>query len=97
MSHPTDGNATGRGLDLVELPGQVTGRAGDSGDAESGAVPDERVVEFGDGDVEAMAEFFLERAHGLAAVLEGVRVLDGELEGECGERHESEGKAMNKE
>ena len=82
-----NGEAAGGGLDLAELAGQVAGRLGDSGNTEGGAVPEYSVVELSDGDIEAVAQFFLEGANDLAAVLEGLRVLDGQLEGEGGERH----------
>ena len=81
------------GFNLAKLTGQVAGGAGDSRDAKCSAIPDDGVVEFGNGDVEAVAQPFLEGAHDLAAVLEGMCVLDGEFEGERGERHGGEGKA----
>ena len=80
------------GLNLSKLTGQVAGRLRDSGDAEGGAVPQEGVIELGDGDVEAMAQLLLERAHDLTAVLERLRVLDGEFEGKRSEGHVCEGK-----
>ena len=43
-------------VDLLELAGEIAGGGGDGGDAEGGAVPDDAVVEFGDGEVEAVAE-----------------------------------------
>lgn len=94
VASQTNGESAGGGLDLAELAGQVAGRVGDSGDPKGGAVPDHRVVELGDGDVEAVAQLFLEGAHDLAAVFERLRMFDSELEGEGGERHEIEGKAV---
>jgi hypothetical protein len=86
-----NGEAAGGGLDLAELTGQVAGRLGDSGNTEGGAVPEYSVVELGDGDVEAVAQLLLEGANDLAAVFERLRVLDGEFEGEGGERHGGKG------
>lgn len=49
-----------RGLvDQFELAGEVGGGGGDGGDAEGGAVPDDAVVELGNGEVEAVAELVL--------------------------------------
>ena len=86
-----NGEAAGGRFDFAELAGQVAGRLGDSGNTEGGAVPEYSVVELSDRDIEAVAQFFFEGAHDLAAVFEGLRVLDGELEGEGGERHGSKG------
>jgi hypothetical protein len=72
---------------LLHLAGQVGQRAGDGDDAEGGAVPKDGVVELGYADVEAVAELVLEGADYLAAVFEGLRVRDGEFEGEFGYGH----------
>ncbi len=69
--------ASGGGFHFAELACQIAGGAGDGHDAEGGAVPDQGLVQLGDGDVEAVAELVFERAHDLSAVFEGVRVLDG--------------------
>ena len=87
-----NGEATGGGLNLPKLTGQVAGRLRDSGDSEGGAIPQDGVVELSDRDVEVMAELLLERAHDLAAVLERLSVLDGEFQGERSKRHVFEGK-----
>jgi len=76
-------------VDLAHLAGEVGGGAGDGDDAEGGAVPEAGVVELGDPDVEAVAELVFERADDLAAVLEGLGVGDGELDGEFGNGHGS--------
>lgn len=81
------GDAAGGFFHLLKLSGEVGVGGGDSGNAEGGAVVGYRLVEFGHGDVEAVAEFVFERTDGLAAVLERLRVFDGELEGECGNGH----------
>ena len=91
VASQTDGKPAGGGFDLAKLAGEIAGGRGDGSDAQRGAVPEGSVVELGDGDVEAVAEFFLEGAYDLATVLERLCVLDGELEGEHGERHEIEG------
>ncbi len=75
-------------VDLLELAGEVAGGGGDGGDAEGGAVPDDAFVEFGDGEVEAVAELVLHGAEDLAAVFEGVGVRDFELDGEFGDGHD---------
>jgi hypothetical protein len=67
--------------------GEVVARVGDGGEAEGGGVPGEGFVEFGDGDVEAVLDFFFQAADDLAAVLEGVSVLDAELDREGGYGH----------
>jgi hypothetical protein len=89
VASQTNGEATSGGFDLAELARQVTGGVRDSGNAKCSAVPNDRVVEFSDGDVKAVAQLVFEGAYDLATVLEGLCMLDGELEGECGERHGS--------
>ena len=74
--------ALGGGLHFTQLAGEVAGGARDGHDADGGAVPDQGFIQFGDGDVEAVAKLFLERAHDLAAVLEGLCVLDAKFEGQ---------------
>jgi hypothetical protein len=97
VASQTNGEATGCSFDLTELAGEVAGRVRDGRDPKGGPVPNDGVIEFGDGDIEAVAQLFFERAHDLTAVLEGLRVLDGEFEGERGERHECEATAGNRE
>ena len=75
------GQAGDGGFELLHEAGEVVAGVGDGGEAEGGGVPGEGFVEFGDGDVEAVLDFFLEAADDLAAVLEGVGVLDAELDG----------------
>ena len=53
----TYGETIDRLLNLVELALKVIAAAMDCGDAEGGAVPHGSFVEFGYGDVEAVAEF----------------------------------------
>lgn len=72
---------------FVELALEVIATAVDGRDADGGAVPHGRFVEFGYGDVEAVTEFVFERTHDLAAILEGLRVFDGEVDGERGDGH----------
>ena len=69
-----NGEAAGGGLDFAELASQVTGRLRDSRNTKRGAIPEDGVVELGDGDVEAVTQLFFERAHDLAAVFEGLSV-----------------------
>jgi len=71
-------------IDLLKLSGEVAGRGGDGRDAEGGAVPDDGVVEFGDGEVEAVAELLFHGADDLTAVFEGLGVRDFDLEDEFG-------------
>lgn len=74
-------------VDLMELAGEVAGGGGDGGDAKGGSVPDDSVVEFGDGEVEAVAEFIFHGTENLAAVFEGLRVRDVDFDGEFGDGH----------
>ena len=74
-------------IDLLELASEVAGGRGDGGDAEGGAVPDNGVVELGNGEVEAMAEFFFHGTNDLAAILERLGVGDFDLEDEFGYGH----------
>ena len=85
----TNGEPASGGFDLAELTGQVAGGMGDSGNAKCSAVPDDGVVEFRNRDVKAVAQLVFEGAYDLATVLEGLCMLDGEFEGEGGERHGS--------
>src|ERR1700687_551755 len=68
-------------VDLLELSGEVAGGGRDAGDAEGGSVPDGGVIELGHGDVESVAELVLHGTDYLAAVFEGLRVGDFDLEG----------------
>ena len=85
---PKRGSKTVDGaVDLLKLAGKVAGGAGDGSDAESGTVPDDAFVEFGDGEVEAVAEPVLHGAEDLAAIFERVGVRDFELDGDFGDGH----------
>ena len=81
------GVALGGFVDLLDLAGEVGRGRGDGDDAEGGAVPDDAVVQLGDGEVEAVAEFVLEGADDLAAVLEGLGIGDFDFEGKAGDGH----------
>ena len=59
---------------LLKLSSEVAGGGGDGRDAQGGAVPDDGVVEFGDGEVEAVAELVFHGAKDLPAVFEGLSV-----------------------
>jgi hypothetical protein len=76
-------------VDLLELAGEIAGRRGDGGDAEGGAVPNDAVVEFGNGEVEAVTELVFHGADHLAAVFKGLSVRDFDLDGEFGDWHVS--------
>jgi len=82
-----DGEALDAFFDFAELAVEVVSAAVNGGYAEGGAVPEGGVVEFGDGDVEAVAELVFERADGLATVLKGLRVFDGEFDRKCRDGH----------
>jgi hypothetical protein len=81
------GDTVGGLVDLVELAGEIGGGGGDGGDAQGGSVPDDSVVEFGDGEVEAVAELVFHGAEDLAAVFEGLCVGDIQFDGEFGYGH----------
>ena len=68
-------------VNLLKLAGEIAGGRGDGGDSQGGTVPDDAVVEFGDGEVEAVAELVLHGAEDLAAVFEGLRVRDVQFDG----------------
>jgi hypothetical protein len=91
LAAEADGQPAGGRFDFAELTFEIGGGAGDGRSAEGGAVPEERVIKLGDRDVEAVAELVLEGTHDLAAIFEGVRVLDGELKGEGRKGHVLEG------
>ena len=74
-------------IDLLELSSEVAGGGGDGCDAEGGAVPNDGVVELGDGEVEAVAELLFHGADDLPAVFEGLGVGDFDLEDEFGQGH----------
>ena len=85
---PKRGSKTvGGTVDLLKLAGEVAGGAGDGSDAEGGTVPNDAFVEFGDREVEAMAELVLHGAEDLAAVFERVGVRDFKLDGDFGDGH----------
>jgi hypothetical protein len=81
------GDAVYRLVNLVELAGEIGGGGGDGSDSEGGAVPDDPIVEFCDGEVEAVAELVFHGANDLAAVFEGLSVGDLQFDGEFGYRH----------
>jgi hypothetical protein len=85
------GDAAGGALDLFDEAVEVVAGAGDGDDAEGGGLPGDGFVELGDADVEGLAELVLKGADDLAAVFEGVGVLDAEFEGELGDRHGATG------
>jgi hypothetical protein len=74
-------------VDLVELAGEIGGGGGDGSDSEGGAVPDDPVVEFGDGEIEAVTELVFHGADDLASVFEGLSVGDLQFDGEFGDGH----------
>lgn len=78
-----DNDAVSGAIDLLEESGEVGRGAGDGGHPEGSAVPDGGFVEFGDGDVEGVAELVFEGADDLAAVLEGLGVIDLQFEGKA--------------
>ncbi len=87
LSAEAFGDADGGVLHLTHEAGEVIARAGDGGDAEGGGLPGGGVVHFGDGDVESVGEFLFQAADDLAAILEGVGVLDAEFEKHGGDGH----------
>ena len=74
----------GRLVYLLELSGEIVGGGRDDGDAEGGSVPEDGVVEFGYGEVEAVPQLFFHGTDDLAAVFEGLGVRDFDLEDEFG-------------
>jgi hypothetical protein len=74
-------------VDLLELASEIAGGRGDGGDPEGGSVPDDSVVQFGDGEVEAVAKLVFHGAKNLTAVFEGLSVRDIDLDGESGDGH----------
>ena len=68
-------------VNLLDLAGEIAGGGGDGGYTQGGAVPDDSVVEFGDGEVEAVAELVFEGADDLTAIFKGLRVRDFDLDG----------------
>jgi hypothetical protein len=87
LSAKTSGNAEAGAFDLLHQSGEIIAGAGDGGDAERGGLPGHGFVHFCDGDVECVPELFLETTDDLAAVLEGVGVLDAKLEEHGGDGH----------
>jgi hypothetical protein len=80
-------DADGGGFELMHEAGEVVARAGDGGDAEGGGLPGDGFVHFRDGDVETVGELFFQAADDLAAVLEGVGMLDTKFEEHGGNGH----------
>jgi hypothetical protein len=80
-------NANGGGFQLLHQTGEVVAGAGDSGDAKGGGLPGGRIIHLGDGDIEAVSQFFFEAANDLAAVFERVSVFDAQLERHGGDGH----------
>jgi hypothetical protein len=74
-------------VNFLDLAGEIAGGRGDGGDPQGGTVPDGAFVEFGDGQVEAVAKLVLHGAEDLAAVFEGLGVGDIEFDGEFGDGH----------
>jgi hypothetical protein len=60
---------------------------GDGDYAECRRLPGNCSIQFGDGDVEALAELVFHGADDLTAILERLGVLDAKLEGELGDWH----------
>jgi hypothetical protein len=76
------------GVDELDLAGEIAGGRRDCGDAQSGAVPDDTsVVQFGDGEIEAVAKFVFDGADYLATVFERLCVRNFQLDDQFGDRH----------
>jgi hypothetical protein len=71
-------NALSFGQDMLEGLFDVLFGVGEGNDADGGGLPDVVKIEFGDGDVEFVAEAGFEASEDLPLVLEGVGV--GELQ-----------------
>src|SRR5271168_1499703 len=80
-------DAIGRIFHLAHESREVITGTGNSGDANGSRLPGDGLVHFGDRDIEAMAELFLEAADDLAAILERLRVLNAQLDGHAGDGH----------
>ena len=74
-------------VDLVEFAGEIAGGGGDGGDSKSGTVPNHAVVKFGDGKVEAVAEFVFHGTEHLAAVFKGLSMRNLQFDGEFSDGH----------
>ena len=74
-------------IDLLELSSEVAGGGGDGCDAEGGAVPNDGVVELGDGEVEAVAKLVFHGTENLAAVFKGLSMRNLQFDGEFGDGH----------
>jgi hypothetical protein len=74
-------------LDLFDEAAEVVAGVGDGYNADGGALPGDGFIELGYGDVEALAKLVFEGADYLAAVFEGLGVIDAEFEGELGYGH----------
>jgi hypothetical protein len=81
------GHAAGGSFDFFDELVEVAPRAGDGDDAEGCGLPGHGFVHFGNGDVEVLAQLVFHGTDYLAAVLEGMGVLDAEFEGELGYGH----------
>ena len=74
-------------VDLFKLSGEVARRAGDADDAQGSPVPDQALIEFGNGEVEAVTKLVLEGTDDLAAVLERLRMRNSDFERQFPYRH----------
>ena len=80
-------HAAGAALDLFNEAVQVVARAGDGDDADGGGLPGDRIIHLCNGDVEALLQLILERAHHLTPVLERLGVLDSDFESQMRDGH----------
>ena len=86
-------NPIGCIFNLLHLSGEVVSRRGNCGNANSCGLPGDRFVQLGNGNVEAVAQLFLEAANHLAAILKRMRVLNTQLDGHGGNGHRVYGTA----
>src|SRR5262245_30668292 len=82
------GDPVGGPVDLLNLPVEITRRAGDDRNPKSRPVPDRRFIKLSDGQVEGVAQLFLKRADHLAAVFQRLRMGNLNLESEAGDGHQ---------
>ena len=76
------GHSSGLALHAGHQAIEVALRVGDADYAQRGALPQVRMVEFGDRHVEGRAQAVLQAAHHLALVFERLRVFDAQFQGE---------------
>jgi hypothetical protein len=79
------GDTGGRTLHVLHQAVEVIARIGDADDADGGAIPQFRGIEFGDRNVEAGAQPVFQTAHDLASILDGLRSFDVKFECEEGD------------